>query len=118
LVWNEQMVGGFPSFGEKIIVECKNWERRVDSSDIAWFYWKMRLGGVHEGILIAANGVTGKLSRRQAAQGIITMANAENPSKRIFVITLDEIAQIASYVDLRKLLIDKSMDLTAQAALT
>jgi Restriction endonuclease len=117
LIWNEQMQGGFPSFGEKIIVECKNWERPVDSSDIAWFYWKMRLGGVREGILIAANGVTGEMKRRRAAQGILTAANADDPARKIFVVTLSEIAGLTSYTELRELLIDKSLKLTGQDAL-
>ena len=117
LVWNEQMQGGFPSFGERIIVECKNWERPVDSSDVAWFYWKMRLGGVREGILIAANGVTGEAQRRRAAQGILTAANADDPAKKIFVVTLAEIAALTSHTDLRELLIDKNLRLTGQDAL-
>jgi hypothetical protein len=115
-VWNEQMQGGFPSFGPKLIVECKNWDRRVDSSDVAWFDWKMRLGGVREGILIAAQGVTGTRSRRQAAQAIITAANSEDPPRQILVLTLSEIAGLTSSLQLRELLIDKSLDVTVQAA--
>ena len=116
LVWNEKMPGGFPSFGENIIVECKNWEGRVDSSDIAWLYWKMRFGGVREAILIAANGITGMASRRRNAQAIVILANAEDPSRRIFVLTLSEIERLTTRDDLRELLIDKSLDLAAQAA--
>ena len=118
LVWNEKIQdGGLPSFGEKLIVECKNWNRRVDSSDVAWFYWKMRVGGVREGILVAAKGVTGVRERRTSAQAILTAANGENPSVRILVITLAEIEKFTSSVDLRDLLIDKILLLTAQHAL-
>lgn len=115
LLWNEQQAGGFPSFREKIIAECKNWTRPVDSSDVAWFDWKMRLGGVSEGILLAASGITGDPLRRSAAEGILAAANAEQ--RRILVVTLDEVAALTSRQDLRDLLIGKVLNLTARAGL-
>jgi hypothetical protein len=63
VLWNDQVPGGFPSFGDSLIVECKNWDSRVTSSDVAWFDWKLRLGGAREGILVAAKGVTGNPER-------------------------------------------------------
>jgi Restriction endonuclease len=114
IFWNEQLANGFVSFGSKVIVECKNWARRVDSSDIAWFAWKMRLGGVTDGILIAANGITMNKSRREDAVAILAMTNSDEPSRRIYVLTLEDIEGVSSTDDLRKLLIRKSMNLTAR----
>ncbi|GAA4472450.1 restriction endonuclease [Phytohabitans houttuyneae] len=115
LIWNERHPTGFPSFREKIMVECKNWIRKVDSSDVAWFDWKMRLGGVTEGLLVAANGITGDSSRRHDAESILAHANAEQ--RRILVITLEEIGAITSRYNLRELLIEKVMGLSARAGL-
>ncbi len=115
VIWNEKLPGGFPSFGEKVIVECKNWEQPVDSSDVAWFYWKMRFGGVRQGILVAAAGITGEGARRSHAQSIITLANMEEPSIRILVMTLSDIEQLTSREGLRNLIIDKDSAITAQA---
>jgi hypothetical protein len=111
-LWNEQVARvGFPQFSSTILVECKNWTRRVDSSDVAWFDWKMRIAGVNEGILVAASGVTGDRDRREAAQAILSTVNSQQ--RRILVLTLEEIAGLTSRHDLRELLIGKMMDLVA-----
>lgn len=113
VVWNEQHADGFAGFGYKILVECKNTGGKVESSDVAWFDWKMRLGGVSEGILVAANGITGDPQLRTAAQDILSHANAE--SRRIMVMELEDIAQLTSRLDLRNLLIDRQMGLTTRS---
>lgn len=105
IVWNEQLPGGFPSFGDTVLAECKNWERAVDSSDVAWFDWKLRLGHASVGVLLATNGVTGVPERRTASWSVIQEANKEG--RRILVITMAEIAGLASTHALRELLIDK-----------
>lgn len=115
-LWNERISpSGFPSFGSTILAECKNWTRRVDSSDVAWFDWKMQIAGVSEGILVAASGVTGHAIRRTAAQAILSLANSQH--RKIIVLTLDEIARLTSRHDLRELLIQKVMSLAARNAL-
>lgn len=108
--WNYAHGDGFPTFGSSVIGECKNWTRPVDSSDVAWFDWKMRLGGVSHGILIAANGVTIDKDRRGYATSILTSAVAEERS--MIVLTLDEIEKIGSTTDLRNLIIDKLLGLS------
>lgn len=115
VLWNSKHAGGFPGYGDRIIIECKNWERPVDSSDVAWFYWKMRMGGVSEGILIAANGITAKASRREAAVSILSHANADLPPKRIHVVTLDEISSVRSTGELTTLLKRKALRLAARS---
>lgn len=113
-VWNGQLQGGFPSFGDSILVECKNWSEPVDSSAVAWFDWKMRLGGATIGILVAANGITGVAERTTAAWSIVSVANMDG--RRILVVTLAELAALTCADDLRKLLVRKASLLTANAA--
>lgn len=115
LFWNSQDPNGFPSFGNRIMAECKNWERPVDSSDVAWFDWKMRLGGVQEGLLIAANGITTRASRREAAVGILSAANADALPRRIHVLTLEDCETLTSVDDLTRLIKLKSLGLAARA---
>lgn len=112
--WNELQPDGFPEATTGTIFgECKNWQRRVDSSDIAWFDWKMRLGGVHCGVLFAANGITMDANRLNYSVQILTKAHQEG--RTIYVLQLDEIEGLTSTGDLRTLLIRKKLGLTAQA---
>lgn len=113
LVWNEQHAEGFASFGNKILVECKNTGSKVDASDVAWFDWKMRLGGVTDGILVAAHGITGEAQQQNAAQEILTHAHVDG--RRILVVQLDQIAQVSSREDLRNLLIDRLLALATRS---
>lgn len=113
VVWNEQLTGGFPSFGSKMLIECKNTDSRVDSSDVAWFYWKMRLGDVKDGIMVAANGVTGDAARQTAAHEIVALANADE--RHIMVVALGDIDGITSREDLRGLLIDRQLGLATRS---
>jgi len=113
VVWNEQHPAGFASFGNKILVECKNTGYKVDSSDVAWFDWKLRLGGVDEGILVAARGITGDPQLRTAAHDIIMLANVEK--RHIMVVQLDDIARLTCTEDLRNLLIDSQLGLATRS---
>lgn len=97
--------------------ECKNWKDPVDSSEIAWMDWKMRLGGAYDGILLAANGITNRHSRKNDAASIIGQCNSETPRRRIIVITMDEISRLTSTEDLKKLLIERMLDIAARKAL-
>lgn len=98
--------------GAFFLGECKNWKHPVDSSAVAWMDWKLKLGGVSDGILIAANGVTGKARRREDAWHIVSRCNSDTPRRRILVLTLDQIASIQSVGDLRQLIVDRMLDLT------
>jgi len=113
VVWNEQVPGGFPSFGSKVLIECKNTGDRVDSSDVAWFYWKMRFGDVSDGILATSLGITGDVERLTAAREIVALANAEG--RHIMVLELDAIAAVRTREDLRDLLIDCQLGLATRS---
>lgn len=114
-VWNSRIEPVMQSFETNFVAECKNWARRVDSSDVAWFDWKMRLGNAHDGVLLAANGVTTEPQRRTDAAAIIDHANADG--RRIYVITLDEVAALSSTADLLEMLKLKRSRLMARAGL-
>lgn len=113
VVWNELQASNFPSFGQSVLVEAKNWERKVDSSETAWFNWKLRRGNAAVGILVAANGVTGDANRRADAYGIMYASNADGHS--ILLICLEEIEALTSTGDLEELLRRKMCALTAVA---
>lgn len=111
--WNDEHPEGFPGATTgRILGECKNWQRPVDSSDVAWFAWKLRLASVSHGVLFAANGITMDGQRRHYAVGVLTRALEED--RTILVLTLDDIAAVSSTADLRSLLIDKQLALGAQ----
>lgn len=111
--WYEQQPGGFPGAESgQVMGECKNWQRPVDSSDVAWFAWKLRLASVSQGVLIAANGITMDDRRRNYAVGVLTRALEEG--RTILVLTLDEIAALSTTAELRNLLIDKQLALGLQ----
>lgn len=109
---NTKDFNGFPSFDGIIFGECKNWARPVDSSDVAWFDWKMRLGNVHHGFLFAAQGITANRDRRGRAGNIISTALRDG--RTIMVITLDDLMNIQSTEDLLKLIKNKILFLSIQ----
>jgi hypothetical protein len=112
-VWNEQHEAGFRSFSPPILVECKNWEKPVGAADVAWFDWKLRLGGATHGLLVAANGITGNREEKNAAHQIIQHARSDG--RTIVIMTLDELAGLLTSLDLRELIIDKVCDIAAAA---
>lgn len=110
-MFNDLGVGGaLPALGTTPLVECKNYEHRVGGQEVAWFDHKLIQSGSDCGILIAANGVTGEARDKTFAQGVIAEALRARPTRRILVVTIDEIAPLASTTDLRDLLIRKIMD--------
>lgn len=113
LVWNEQAPPGvLPSFGDCIIVECKNWSGKVGSAEIAWMAWKLMQGHVETGILVAANGVTGSTSAERNGHSVMWAANREG--YRILLVTLDDIDVLTSTEDFVRLLKRRKMALAAK----
>jgi hypothetical protein len=100
-------------FGQYFIGECKNWSRPVGSAAVAWMDWKMHLGGIGEGILLAADGVTQRYERRFDASAIISKAIGMTPRRRILVVTLDQVASLTSTEALRQLLVERMLDLVS-----
>lgn len=115
-VWNEQHEAGFKSFSDVILVECKNWAKAVGAAEVAWFDWKLQLGGATHGLLVTANGITGKADERQFAYQIIQQARTSG--RTIAVLALKEIAALDSKEALRDLIITKVCKVTAAAIQT
>jgi hypothetical protein len=103
---------GFPMESDTVLlVECKNWSKKADSSDVAWFDWKMRLGGVRHGVMLSAQGITGHARRRSAAHGILMSALREG--RFIYIVTLDDLENVACAADIRNMIIGKRVQLAA-----
>lgn len=103
--WNDQhRPRGLWFLPDRILVECKNWSKRVGSAEVSWFDAKLRRRGPSGrfGILFAASGVTGDPVDRSAAKDIIDQALADG--REIIVITNDDLISLTSSDDLVQLL--------------
>jgi hypothetical protein len=107
--WNDQHPRGLKSFGEVLLIECKNWSVAVGSIDVAWFLTKIENRGLDFGIMVAANGVTGDAEDRKQAHDIISRFLAKNV--RLIVITRVEIQKLATSEKLVELIKKKVCDL-------
>lgn len=114
-LWNSAHDAGLRFISENVIlIECKNWDARVTSAEVAWFDTKLRQRHLKFGIVFAANGVTGDPVLRSAAQHIIAQALAEG--RLIIVLTASELAALGRPEDLVELLKDKIFDLQTHQA--
>jgi hypothetical protein len=104
-IWNDRHKSGFPSFGDRVLVECKNWEARVGSAQLAWFAWKLSKGNATDGFLIAANGITGDPARVADAWHVLQWANSFE--RRIVLLTLDDIDRLRTTQQLVRLAQDR-----------
>jgi hypothetical protein len=116
--WNDQQhPSGLWFLPDRILVECKNWTKRVGSAEVSWFDAKLRRRGPSGrfGILFAANGVTGDPADHSAARDIVDQALAEG--RELIIITNDKLSSIASAADLVRLLKIKLTRLAAGTSL-
>jgi hypothetical protein len=51
-LWNDGHPDGFFFLSDIILVEWKNWSRRISSSEVSWFSEKLRHRGLDFGILV------------------------------------------------------------------
>jgi hypothetical protein len=109
--FNEQHPNGLKSFNHLLLIECKNWSRAVGSVELGAFISKVRNRGLGFGILIAANGITGRPEDSTAAHQQATLALAEG--RQIIVITRTEIEALKISEDLVKLIKTKVCQLIA-----
>lgn len=99
--WNERPPNGFHFLQNVILVECKNWTAPVGSEEVAWFDRKLADRGLTDGVLVAANGVTGDARKRTDAHSII--ASALSAQRRLVVVTRAEIEELGDSADLVEL---------------
>jgi hypothetical protein len=64
--------------GRHFLVECKNWENRVQVRDVGYFLHRMRLTHCSFGVIFATNDVTGQTKGETAARSLIRRAFHED----------------------------------------
>ncbi|QIS10616.1 restriction endonuclease [Nocardia arthritidis] len=101
-VGNEKHPNGLPTFPHVMLVECKYWNKPVDSSTLGYFINILANRAVETGILISNNGVTGSASRGTNAHALGIGAMARQI--RILILTTAEIKSLTSTSDLIDLL--------------
>jgi len=79
---------------------------------VSWFYEKLERRGLDFGFLVATNGITGDINRRNAAYD--TIAGKLREGKRIIVITLDDIGQLRTTSNLVEMCKTKLVQLAVQ----
>jgi hypothetical protein len=107
--FNDQHTTGLKFLSQILIVECKNWNAPVGSSEVGWLAWKVRRRSLECGILVAANGITGDAKDGKDAHDIVTAALADGI--RLLVITRAEIEGLHSSKELVTLLKRKMLQL-------
>jgi hypothetical protein len=71
LLMNDRRFTPVPFLSDYVLVECKNWAKRVNSATVRDFIGKLRTSHLDVGILVAANGVTGDAADRTAPNDTI-----------------------------------------------
>lgn len=101
-VGNGRHQDGLALLPSVILVECKDWEQPVDSKTVGYFLNILTGRSVEVGILIAANGITGKREEltRAHALGITALARGI----KLLVVTTEEIRVLACSADFVELL--------------
>jgi hypothetical protein len=110
--WNEQHPKGLPFLPNVLLVECKNWSTAVGSEQVNWFDTKLRNRGLSFGILVASNGITGNATDITDAHNII--AGALKESRRLIVITKNELLSLADTTDFVLMIKEKLCDLAVK----
>lgn len=113
-VANAQMSTWMRTFPTAMLVECKNWDKRVGVTAVTDFIFKLMAKSVELGILVAANGVTG--SKKQLTASYQRIAIAQSKGHRILVVSLGELRTITTAGELETLLLDKLMEVVARGA--
>lgn len=101
--------------GSYFSVECKNWARPVGAVEVSWFATKLRRSSQSFGVLVAANGVTGRGRTRTAAH--FEAAAALGEGQAVVVLTLKELEWLGSGEQLADLLVEKHAHLVARREL-
>jgi hypothetical protein len=114
--WNDRIEGSLPhaSFPDILLVECKNWSSTVESEEVSWFVSKLRSRGLPFGMLVAANGITGRQQARTAAYSVVAQASLEG--RRIVQLTETDLTTLRDTAQLVLLLKRKLCQLVVSGA--
>lgn len=110
--WNQPNPRGLYFLGVPFLSECKNWARKVSGQEIVIFANTMRGRCVRDGVLVAAQGITGKPGELYEAH--YEIAEAARAGQRILVLTRAEIEAFNSYRDLVNQLERRVMEITVR----
>jgi len=94
--------------GSHILIECKNWSKKVGSSHIRIFVDKMAEHRLTAGIMLTRNGITGNDSRD--AKGRIVSKFQEDGTITI-VLTKEDLERVIGCYNLIRLLKEKAEDI-------
>ena len=109
--WNDQLRPlGLWFLPHVLLVECKNWTSAVGSSEVNHFRTVLRDHACSEGILVAANGVSGDAQSLSAAHR--ALADALKDGQKIILITRDDLEQLKDSRDLVELVKKKICEIT------
>lgn len=103
VLWNTRNEEVLVPWDHVILVECKNWSKRVDAQPLEAFVGKVRRRSLTTAIFVAANGVTGDFADGNGssvgAKRIIEAALQDGI--RVIVLTLDDLRNVTSVDDFR-----------------
>lgn len=102
LLWNGQVDQVLSKWEAVILVECKNWSDPVGVPELDAFIAKLRRRGLRNGVLVAANGVTGDFSGAAGGASRI-IESALQESIHVVTLTLDELTSVQSNEDIHEL---------------
>lgn len=108
LFWNDRKPRALHFIDAPFLAECKNWAAKVSGQEIVVFANSMRGRSCRDGILIAANGITGDPGQLTEAHFEISVA--ARSGQRILVLTRQEIESFEKSADLVTLLKTKVLD--------
>jgi hypothetical protein len=109
VLWNKMLPEGLFFLQSLLIVECKNWSAPVDGHVIEYFAGRLRHTGCNDGILVAANGITGSFKPMSGAHYHVMMALADD--RRIMVVTREELEALETAGQFVRLLQRKRLEL-------
>lgn len=90
-------------------IECKNWEKKVGSDEVAWFDKKLKRRSLPFGIIIATNGITGDKQELTNAHQHVAEALLEN--RRIIILKRGDIEALSDSSQLVELIKRKLCEL-------
>lgn len=91
-------------FPNLFMVECKNWDKPVDSKAVSAFILKLTQRCAELGIIVATNGVTGDQQDLMSAHHAIAMA--QQGGRRVLVVTMEQLRKIRTTEDFEDVLCD------------
>jgi hypothetical protein len=101
-VGNAQPGNGLWLLPHVLLVECKNWDKAVDSSTVGYFMNILAGRGVELGVLVAANGITG--DREDLTNAHALGLHGSPRAIKVVIITTEDIANLTSVDDFIELL--------------